>query len=202
MNLSTFSNFICQSKISVVFLSLCILLSCSREWSNPLDDESSEPDQISGNLLNEDFEDTELDIHIEISKKGSFSDEPGVKQIQEFGSSLAFGFGRSTCNANCFDNYQASLKIEFGKETYISELSFKEMELYGNWGSQGNLYFDGLLYVPVELGGSPVNSGIPDTTFQMHEIQLNRRISVIEVVVTDITGSSEIFIDDLLISGL
>ena len=201
MNHPTLSNFLFQNKISVVFFSLCILLSCSREWSNPLDDESSEPDPISSYLLNEDFEGEDLDVRITISITGSFSDEPGVKQIQEFGSSWAFGFGLSTCNVNCFDNYQTSLKIEFGKDTYVSELSFKEMELYGNWGSQGNLYFDGLLYETVELGGSPVNSSIPDTTYQMHEIQLNRLVSDIEVVVTDITVRSEIFIDDLLILG-
>ena len=80
-------------------------------------------------------------------------------------------------------------------------MSFKEMELYGNWGSKGFLYVDGELFESLEFGGIPTNSRNPDSEYRLNEIQLNKLVSIVELIVTDITKDSEIFIDDILILG-
>ena len=62
-------------------------------------------------LLDENFEDGVLDPRMSIITVGSFSSGPGIKGIPNFGSTNAFGFGRSTCSASCFDNYVTRLTI-------------------------------------------------------------------------------------------
>jgi hypothetical protein len=87
-----------------------------------------------------------------------------------------------------------------GNPTFVSTISFKYMELFNNWGSQGTIYLDGApLTGGVDFEGLPSNGGIPDSTFQAGVFTIDRVITVIELRVVDITNLSEIYIDDLVI---
>jgi hypothetical protein len=166
--------------------------------------------QSSDILLSENFEGSTLDPRITIQTIGTFSSPPGTKNITNFGSKKAFGFGLSTCAASCFDGFVTSLAIALGAPTYVSSISFKEMELFGNWGSIGRLYLDGVPLTPntnptfygldcalVDFGRQPCNDWQADTTFRTHTFAINKVVSFIEIKVGDITSASEIFIDDL-----
>jgi streptogramin lyase len=167
-------------------------------------------------LLFEDFENGTLDPRIAVETVGTFNSNPGIKDITNFGSTKAFGFGRTTCGASCFNGDVTDFKITFPSPTYVSTLSFKEIELYGNWGSGGKIYIDGNPLTPegnpppfsfdfdpstLDFGRIPYNDLQADTTYQTHTFTINRTVSVIEMKVGDITSASEIFIDDLLIMG-
>jgi hypothetical protein len=166
--------------------------------------------QSSDILLSENFEGSTLDPRMTIQTVGTFSSAPGVKNITDFGSKKAFGFGLSTCAASCFDGFVTSLAITLAAPTYVSRISFKEMELFGNWGSIGRLYLDGVPLTPnttptfynldcalVDFGRQPCNDGQADITFRTHTFTINKVVSVVEIKVGDITSASEIFIDDL-----
>jgi hypothetical protein len=157
----------------------------------------------STGLLSEDFEDGILDGRITVETTGSFNSAPGIKEITNFGSSKAFGFGLSTCDSSCLYSYMTKLVITFAAPTYVSTLSFKEMELYGNWGSGGKIYIDDEAINEGNdvFGREPYNDAQADTTYRSKNFPINDVISVIELQVWDITSSSEIFIDDLQISG-
>jgi hypothetical protein len=150
-------------------------------------------------LLDEDFEDNELDQRISISVIGNYNNYPGIKNISSFGSSKAFGFGLSTCSANCYNNYMVKLIIAFSNTIFVSKITFKEMELYGNWGSNGWVCIDGVYVDDSGFGREPGNDHNADTDFRYHEILINQNLSLLEFIVTDITNSSEIFIDDVKI---
>ncbi len=152
-------------------------------------------------LLLEDYEDNQLDPRITIETIGSFNSSPGIKDITEFGSTKAFGYGISTCSVNCFNDYVTKQIITFPELTYIDSISFKEMELFGNWGSKGQIYLDGIALTgnQQDFGRSPSNDGNPDTTFREHTIAIDTSLVTIELRVWDITNLSEIYIDDLVI---
>lgn len=152
-------------------------------------------------VLSENFEDNELDPRISINTVGTFNESPGIKNITELGSTKAFGFGRSTCGANCFMNFVTEFTISLATPTYVSSLSFKEIELYGNWGSQGRIFVDGtpLTGNDFDFGRGP-NDGPPDTSRSRY-YPVERKVSTIKLQVRDITNESEIFIDDLQIKG-
>jgi len=166
--------------------------------------------------VTEDFEDGALPASISVSTVGTFSANPGIKEVAVFGSARAFGFGRSTCGANCFNGYVTSLKITFPNPTYVSTLAFKDMEMYGNWGSGGKIYVDGapltaagnpppfasgFSWETMDFGRSPGNDLQADTAYRTHAFAINRVVSLIELRVGDITSQSEIFIDDLVVLG-
>ncbi|MBD3335821.1 MAG: T9SS type A sorting domain-containing protein [Candidatus Eisenbacteria bacterium] len=159
-------------------------------------------------ILQEDFEDESLDHRITIHTVGSFISQPGIKTMTLFGSAKAFGYGRSTCGASCFDAYVTNLKITLAQPTYVATISFKEMELYGNWGSKGKIYLDGANYSwgsyneNEDFGRQPTNDGYADTEYRSHDFAIDCYVTVIELVVADITNQSEIFLDDLaVVSG-
>ena len=154
---------------------------------------------LTGVILNEDFEDGLLDPRISVSTVGGFNYWPGIKSISDFGSTKAFGFGRSTCGASCFDSYATRLTVSFTDPTYVSYIRFKEMELYGDWGSGGEVTVDGVQYASSDLGKQPYNSRQADTYFRVHHIPVNKVVRSIIFRVGDITTSSEIFVDDLQI---
>ena len=156
---------------------------------------STIPEQL---LLSENFEDGILDSLITIETVGTFNHLPGIKDITNFGSMKAFGYGRSTCGSNCFNNYVTNFKITFPEPTYISIIYFKEMELYSNWGSKGTVYIDGIPNnLHNDFGRLPTNDGQPDTEYREQSFSINQYVTIIELEVSDITTSSEIFIDDL-----
>jgi len=158
--------------------------------------------QAASLILSENFEDGILDSRISIETVGTFNANPGIKDITNFGSMKAFGFGVSTCGASCFDNYVTNFKITLPEPTYITTISFKEMELYGNWGSRGTLYIDGVPnYLYNDFGRLPHNDLQPDTIYREKTFSVNHYVTTIELEVDDITVESEIFIDDLEIFG-
>jgi uncharacterized repeat protein (TIGR02543 family) len=163
-------------------------------------------------ILSENFEGGSLDPRITIETVGAFNSSPGISNITDFGSTKAFGFGRSACGASCFNGYITSLKITFPTTIFVSSISFKEMELYGNWGSGGKIYIDGNSLTPagnpppwtsgfdpsvMDFGRNPWNDGQADSTYRSHTFSVNMNANIIELKVGDITSSSEIFIDDL-----
>lgn len=156
----------------------------------------------AGVILYEDFEDGLLDPRISIQQVGGFNSAPGIKTTASLGGSKAFGFGLSNCRFNCFFEHTSSLLITFQTPTFVSEISFREMELFGNWGSDGSVFFDGVPYGNGfrDFGRLPYNDGSPDTAFRMQIFPVNRTVSRITIMAADITDSSEIFIDDLQVS--
>lgn len=158
-------------------------------------------------ILDEDFEDGVLDARMTVETVGTYNYLPGIKNITDFGSSKAFGYGVSTCELSCFDNYVTNLKITFTEPTYVAAIAFKDKELYGNWGSKGKIYVDGeaiswgTYNQHQDFGREPMNDGIADTTYRTHEFVIGDYVTTIELTVHDITTSSEILIDDLEISG-
>lgn len=153
-------------------------------------------------VLSEDFEDGLLDERFSQTTTGTFSDPPGIKATAQTGSTKAFGFGRSTCGSSCFGNFTTKLTITFPAPTFISAITFKTMELYGNWGSFAWLYIDGQrISAEDEFGRRPDNSGVPDSAYRTRGFSIDDKVSTINLYVWDITSSSEIFIDDLLITA-
>ncbi|MCB0263931.1 MAG: T9SS type A sorting domain-containing protein [Calditrichaeota bacterium] len=152
---------------------------------------------LDDTLILEDFEDGILDSRITISTVGSFNSSSGIKDVTSFGSAKAFGFGLSTCPSSCFDNYVTKFIITFPSPTVVNAISFKEMELYDNWGSIGEVYVDGTLLPNSTFGREPINDWQPDTNFREREFYINSTVSQIELRVRDITSQSEIVIDDL-----
>jgi len=152
-------------------------------------------------ILNEGFETGTPDPRILIDPVGTFNSLPAIRTISNFGSARAFGFGRSTCPASCFDNFVTTLRFTLPTPTFISYIRFKEMELFDNWGSQGQVFLDGVLLPNSDFGRTPVNNRTPDTMFRTRKFLINRSVRIIELKVRDITNLSEIFIDDLVIAS-
>lgn len=150
-------------------------------------------------ILSENFEDNLLDYRINIESRGNFISKYGIKSCSDFGSSRAFGFGKSSCGANCFENYQTSFIIKFDSYIYVNSLSFKVKEKYGNWGGKGFVYIDNAKYEGIQLSKIPSNDGRAETSYRKINIPLNKKVKEIKIRVYDITSSSEIFIDDILI---
>lgn len=156
-------------------------------------------------LLSEGFEGASLDSRISVVSTNNFTTSPGIVPCGNFGSTNAFGFGISACPTNCFDQYQSTLRITFPTPTFISTLSFKEMELQGNWGSTGYVYADTIQVRSHEgalWGRRPENDQTADSTFRMHTFEIFRLVSTIDVKVSDITSGSELVIDDIQVRGL
>ena len=155
-------------------------------------------------ILNENFEDEILDSRISVITAGEYesNSDPGIKDIQNLSSQKAFGFGLSTCGADCWGKHITTLKITFPTPITISEIHFKEMELYGNFGSKGLIYIDGIELQNSEFGRLPYNDNISDTEYRDREFIIDDTVSEIEFIVDDITFASEIVIDDLMIYGV
>ncbi|MFH1700168.1 MAG: choice-of-anchor J domain-containing protein [Candidatus Zixiibacteriota bacterium] len=152
-------------------------------------------------LFYEDFEDGVLDSRISIQTVGSFNYAPDIKDLTSFGSTKAYGYGRSTCNASCFYNYVTRLIITFPAPTYAHALTFKEMELYGNWGAKGMILIDGELFTPGDqhFGRLPHNDHTSDTSYRVPVFLIDKEVTTVEIQVYDITNRSEIFVDDITI---
>jgi subtilisin-like proprotein convertase family protein len=141
-------------------------------------------------------------VSVSYNTVGTFSDSPGVKSVSFFGGSDAFGFGRSTCGASCFDRYTSTLTINLGVEQYVSSLSFEQMEAYGNWGSKGTVILDGQTVSGFSFGGEPGNSGVADSQPRTSEVSIGMSVREIEFHVRDITSQSEILIAGIYIDGV
>lgn len=153
----------------------------------------------SQTIINEGFESGILNPAISFQSTGSFSSSPGIINNTNFGSTKVFSFGKSTCGSSCFDNYKTTLIVTFPSPTLVDSIKWKEMEIGGNWGSQGQILLDDVVYSGATLGAMPVNSGVPDATPQLKNISINQTVTTIKFVVNDITKASEIIMDDLQI---
>lgn len=157
-------------------------------------------------IFSEDFEDGVLDPAVSVTSTGTFSSAPGIAASSVFGSTKAFAFGRSTCGASCFDSYSTAFDINFDTPTYVSKLSFKDIEMFGNWGSEGFIYLDGVAFNPTPGAGyvfsrNPVNDGNADSAYRELSFDIGQNLSRIRLYVTDITSVSEVFIDDIIVEG-
>ncbi|MBI5208120.1 MAG: hypothetical protein HY934_10090, partial [Candidatus Firestonebacteria bacterium] len=150
-------------------------------------------------ILNEDFEDNSLESRISIDTLGTFKLDPQIKDIKNFGSEKAFGFGMSTNKDSPEDNV-SSFKINFMEKTYISNIFFNEMELYGNLGSNGIVYIDGKAQEE-NFGRYPEDDNKADELYRIKDYLINKYIKEIELRVKNITNASEIYIDNLKIIG-
>src|SRR5438876_972187 len=54
----------------------------------------------------------------------------------------------------------------------------------------------------MDFGRMPQNDGQADSAFRLRSFPINRTVTTIELRVNDISDSSEIYIDDLIIAGL
>ena len=152
-------------------------------------------------LISEDFESGGLNPLITYETVGSFSSQPGIKNNTNFGSTNVFSFGKSTCSASCFNNFKTTLIITFLNPTFVESINWSEMEIDNNWGSQGQLLLDDVVFSGVTLGAQPVNSGVPDNSARNQNHIINQTVTSIKFVVNDITNLSEIIIDNLQITG-
>lgn len=157
--------------------------------------------QITQIVYVENFEDGATDPNVTVKTKGTFTTEPGIRTTTLFGSAKAFGFGKSTATINAWDNYTSAFRIQFPEELTIGLISFKEAELGGNWGSTGYIYVDGHLIQNGIFERTPANDFKADTTFRTRLIAANRIGKIVEFKVKDITSTSEIYIDDILITA-
>ena len=165
-------------------------------------------------LLEEDFEDGVLDPRFSIISSTDQTDQngtphpapdAGIKEFVGFGSTHAFGFGTTYCPMDCF-NTGSALILKFDTPLVVTSLSFKEMEIGGNWGSTGGVRFlnaDGyLISTELTLGNEPHNDGTADETFRTRSVVFSTPTPLREIrfAVGDV-AQSELFIDDLQILG-
>ena len=150
-------------------------------------------------VLYDGFESGTLNQFITFQSTGTFLSNPGIKDNSNFGSNKVFGFGKSTCGSNCFANFQTTLIVTFPNPTFVESIMWKEMEIDGNWGSQGVVLLDDIALKNATLGALPVNSNVPDAAPRNRVFGVNQTVTTIKLVVTDITSSSEIIIDDFQI---
>ena len=151
-------------------------------------------------ILNEGFESDTFGSLISFESVGTFTSSPRIKDNTNFGSAKVFGFGRSACASNCFDNFRTTFIITFPVPTYVESIMWKEMEIGGNWGSQGVVLLDNIILGGATLGALPVNSGVPDAIPRNRTFSVNQIVRTIKLVITDITSSSEIIIDDFQVT--
>lgn len=157
----------------------------------------------SGVILLEDFEDGSLDPRMSVQTTGGFNATPGIQNITTFGSTRAFGFGLSNCPFNCFSDHVTSLVIDLGTPTFVLDITFREMELFDNWGSEGGVFLDGVPFGDSfsDFGHLPFNDRVADTTFRIRTFSVNRPVTQITLRAWDITNLSEIFVDDLQVTS-
>lgn len=171
----------------IVILVLCFLNKSNDVYSQQI-------------LLSENFESGVLNPLITSNSNGTYNSNPGIQNNTNFGSTMAYGFGRSTCPANCFSTYTDTLTITFPTSTFVDSMKWSEMELLNNWGSQGTIYLDGILLTSSVMGAQPVNNHIPDNVPRYQAYLVGQCVTTIKFIVVDITNQSEITIDDLIIT--
>lgn len=161
----------------------------------------SSPEKARASLFEEHFENNALDPRISITTIGSFNSAPGIVDVTAFGSTRAFAFGVSSCAFNCFGNFATTLSIDLLAPSFVSTISFKELERYDNWGSDGVIFVDGVpLFSGInDFGRLPYNDRQQDVSYRDRTFAVNREVRRIDLLVGDITNLSEIVIDDIVI---
>jgi hypothetical protein len=154
-------------------------------------------------LFQESFEDGALDPRVSISTVGTFNAAPGIKLFAGIEGDHAFGFGRSTNRFNSFGSYVTNFTIDLGSPTFVNALSFDEKEIFDNWGSRGEIYIDGTQVLPTPaFGRDPYNNRQADSDFRSHTFLIDRPVQQIRIQVWDITDLSEIYVDNVTVTGV
>jgi hypothetical protein len=151
-------------------------------------------------LLSENFEHGALHPYLTVQTVGSFGSPPDIVDLTNFGSAHAFGFGLSTCPADCFESFGTRLSITFPATVHVTRIEFKGMILYDNWGNAAHMYVDGMLTTN-NFDSPNWNSRVPDSTYRSYSFAINQDLQTIDLRVSDITSAAELFIDDLVIYG-
>ena len=153
-------------------------------------------------LLSESFEDGLLDPRLSVQTVGNFTSPPGIRDTADFGSTKAFGYGRTSCQFDCFLGNVTYLTITFDSPTFISSISFKEKEKFDNWGSQGFIFLnDDPSALPKSGFGKYINDRTADNIFRQFSFDLNTTVTTVRLRVEDITNLSEIYLDDLVVTS-
>ncbi len=148
------------------------------------------------------FEDNALEAHLSVQSQGNFVDPPGIKGMDRLDGVRAFGFGRSDCASGCWHSNQSILTLLFAKGLELTALKFRAIELFGNWGSTGELYINGQLWPSIDFSRQPLNDFQADTSYRNYYCPLGIRVYEIKWVVWDITDNSEVFIDNIELLSL
>ncbi len=170
---------------------------------------SASPTSTRGNsgavaVFVEDFEDNEVDSRVtverlRISDVTESGRGAGPKVTSSLAGARAFGFGRSDCAASCFDAYMTTFRIGFEAPVWICSVSFKYRELFSDWGSWISVIVDSESIASFDAGA--FNSQQEDPIVSDAYIAVRRTSREVVLRVTDITSSSEMFIDDIVILG-
>jgi len=152
---------------------------------------------------------------VEIIKSNcNFINPPGIKDCNKFGGSYAFGFGNTDCPSDCLEHfdevpyykqpYCVIFRVNFNSMKDIEYISFQWVQLGRSWGSQGCVFVNNKLVGDPQyqrFGNNPASNFLIDETVRNFKSRVNERASYVDIVVWDITNESEIFIDNILISG-
>ncbi len=160
-------------------------------------------------LLSEGFEGATYDPRISVSTRGTFTTPPGVENRAVLGSPRAFGFGKTTCPANCFWDNVTFMTITFPGGANVSQISFKSIEMDGDWGSSGVVFTNvNPTSLPrgfwdLTIGGVSIEAGLFDSPAGPNTfvVPINGMVTNIVLAVADITGVSEIYVDDIVVIG-
>lgn len=171
---------------------------------------SAVPTAHAASILTENFEDGALDPRMSISSVGTFNAAPGIQSFSGIEGNKAFGFGLSNNRNNSYDSFATTLTITFSVPTFVSTVSFSEMEVFDNWGSYGLVYIDGVqvdlptidVFGRGSFGRAPWNDRTADTAPRFHELAVHANLSKIQFRVSDITDLSEVYIDNITVSAV
>ncbi|TAL66832.1 MAG: hypothetical protein EPN82_17070 [Bacteroidetes bacterium] len=144
----------------------------------------------------------------------NYKSEPGIKLCSKFSSGYAFGFGKTYCEDNCYEDidkiqytehpYKTIFRIYFKDSTLITYVSFKWVEMNGNWGSGGMVYINGNKFgtAPYQyIGIYPPSNMLKDETVRNYKLKVDEYAKYIDIVVLDISNVSEIFINNIVVYG-
>lgn len=190
LGMSTFRRRV--SRLRLLGMGLLLLGNLSNAWGQP--------------ILAEDFEDGVLDTRISVTAFNTFS--AGIKDTPYLAGSKAFGFGLSGCSASCFSSHTTTVTVDLGAPTAMGSITFKYRELYSDWGSLLYVSIDGQVVggagpstAPPGFDGPPTfNAFVPDPDVSSITILADRVGQVVTFHVTDITNTSEMYIDDLVVN--
>jgi hypothetical protein len=80
----------------------------------------------------------------------------------------------------------------------FGSMSFKAMELDGNWGSAGRLIVDGEIWPGIDFSRYPINDLAADMAYRSYQFIFgDTPAHRIEWNVWDVSNSSQVFIDDI-----
>jgi hypothetical protein len=155
------------------------------------------------------------DVAYEVIKSNvKYQSEPGIKDCNKFNGKKAFGFGTTYCTGFCYkltnkvlyinQPYKTIFRIKFRYLTFITYLSFKWVEINGNWGSGGWVFINNNSIgndIYHYIGIYPPSNLLIDETVKVYKQKVDQYSKYIDIVIIDIANESEILINDIQIFG-